>query len=58
MEKPKLSRRDFLKQTTVTAAALTAGLNPVCAGKTRRGGAGKKVIVIGLDGMDPRLSEK
>ena len=58
MEKPKLSRRDFLKQTTVTAAALTAGLNPVCASKTRRAGAGKKVIVIGLDGMDPRLSEK
>ena len=56
----KLNRREFLKQSTTAAAAFTVGLGagPIYAGKKRRGGAGKKVIVIGIDGMDPRLSER
>jgi predicted AlkP superfamily phosphohydrolase/phosphomutase len=55
----KLNRREFLKQSTAAAAAFTIGLGarPIYAGKKRRTGAGKKVIVIGIDGMDPRLSE-
>ena len=54
----KLDRREFLKQSTVAAAAFTTGLGvkPVYASKKRRAGTGKKVIVIGIDGMDPRLS--
>ena len=54
----KLNRREFLKQSTVAAAAFTTGLGvkPVYASKKRRAGTGKKVIVIGIDGMDPRLS--
>ena len=55
----KLNRREFLRHCTAGAAALTAGLSvrPVLAGRKKRGGTGKKVIVIGIDGMDPRLSE-
>jgi predicted AlkP superfamily phosphohydrolase/phosphomutase len=57
----KISRRDFIKHSAYTAAALTAGIGvtPVFAGnKKRLGQRGKKVIVIGFDGMDPRLAEK
>ncbi|MHC4746340.1 MAG: alkaline phosphatase family protein, partial [Planctomycetota bacterium] len=50
-----LNRREFLRQSTITAAALTTGLGLKSAYATR--GKGKKVIVIGIDGMDPRLSE-
>jgi predicted AlkP superfamily phosphohydrolase/phosphomutase len=56
----KSSRRTFLKG----AAAAAAGATVVGAGGYWLGGmsrvsrsAGKKVIVIGIDGMDPRLSE-
>ena len=57
----KISRRDFIKQSAYAAAALTTsiGVRPAFAvnKKLPRLG-GKKVIVIGFDGMDPRLSEK
>ena len=57
----KISRRDFLKQSTYTAAALATGIgvNPASAlNKKPPCLGGKKVIVIGFDGMDPRLAEK
>ncbi|KPJ65909.1 MAG: sulfatase arylsulfatase [Coxiella sp. DG_40] len=58
----KINRREFLRQSTIAAAAFTTGLGtkPVYATRTKRSttGAGKKVIVIGIDGMDPRLSER
>ena len=57
----KISRRDFIKQSAYAAAALTTsiGVRPAFAvnKKLPRLG-GRKVIVIGFDGMDPRLSEK
>jgi predicted AlkP superfamily phosphohydrolase/phosphomutase len=58
-ERARLTRRDFLKQSTITTAAIAAGLNagPAYAGKGK-GRVGKKVIVIGIDGMDPVLSQK
>jgi predicted AlkP superfamily phosphohydrolase/phosphomutase len=53
-----MNRRDFLKQSGIAAFALTVGTHAgtAYAGKSRV--AGKKVIVIGVDGMDPLLSEK
>jgi predicted AlkP superfamily phosphohydrolase/phosphomutase len=56
----KLNRRDFLRHSAVAAATFSAGLTAksAYAGKKGRAGAGKKVIVIGVDGMDPGLSEK
>ena len=60
--KNKLNRREFLKHSAVTAAALATGLGvrPVFASKknTILTRTGKKVVIIGLDGMDPLLSEK
>src|SRR5438874_12888352 len=60
--KPKINRRTFLKRTAAVAAA---GAAAVGAGSYFLGGttrvsrsAGTKVIVIGIDGMDPRLSER
>lgn len=54
----ELNRREFLKRSTIAAAALTTGLpaSSIYARSKKR--CGKKVIVIGVDGMDPRLSEK
>jgi predicted AlkP superfamily phosphohydrolase/phosphomutase len=57
----KISRRDFIKHSACAAAVLTTGIGvkPVLAGnKELPGLRGKKVIVIGFDGMDPRLAEK
>ena len=56
----KLNRREFLKQSSVTAAAFTAGLGlrPAYPARGKTYGRRKKVIVIGIDGMDPRLSER
>jgi len=57
----KLNRRDFLKQSMATAATLATGIavNPSFAStKKRSENIGKKIIVIGFDGMDPRLSER
>jgi hypothetical protein len=60
--KNKLDRREFLKQSTVAAAAITTGLGSDTAyavkKRTFARAKKKKVIVIGIDGMDPRLSEK
>ncbi len=56
----KIDRREFLRQSSLTAAALGTGLGTkISYGRgTKTPGAGKKVIVIGLDGMDARLSER
>lgn len=58
----KLNRREFLKQSALATAAFTVSLSSVggCrqAGKKRISSARKRVIVIGMDGMDPRLSER
>jgi predicted AlkP superfamily phosphohydrolase/phosphomutase len=56
------SRRAFLKRTaTLAAAGVAAGAAGAgyYLGSVRRvsRAAGKKVILIGIDGMDPRLSE-
>jgi predicted AlkP superfamily phosphohydrolase/phosphomutase len=55
----KLNRRQFLKRSVMTAAAFTAGVGTrqLCAAKTKAGTT-KRVIVIGIDGMDPCLSEQ
>jgi predicted AlkP superfamily phosphohydrolase/phosphomutase len=59
--KPKINRRSFLKRTAI---ATGAGAAVVGAGSFWLGGqsrvsrsSGKKVIVIGIDGMDPGLCE-
>ena len=54
----KLDRREFIKRGTVTAAALGAGLGSknIYAGK--KTSVTGKVVIIGIDGMDPVLSEK
>src|SRR5262245_32863489 len=58
----KSTRRTFLKRAVAAAAVGTAGVAGagVWLGSVRRvsRSAGKKVIVIGIDGMDPRLSER
>ncbi len=59
---PKIGRRTLLKGTVAVAAAGAAGLglgNYWLGGRSRvTRSTGKKVIVIGIDGMDPRLSER
>jgi len=56
----KFSRREFLKISALATATLAAGfgLKSTHAAKKKRADGGKRVIVIGVDGMDPRLSEK
>ncbi len=53
-----ITRRRFLKRTAAGAAAL--GASGCWLGSSRRvsRAAGKKVIVVGVDGMDPVLSER
>jgi predicted AlkP superfamily phosphohydrolase/phosphomutase len=60
----RLTRRTFLKRTAIAAAAGAGAATAVGAGVYWVGSrsrvsraAGKKVIVIGIDGMDPVLSE-
>ena len=59
---PKMNRRTLLQGSAAIAAASAAGLgvgNYWLGGSSRVSrSAGKKVIVIGIDGMDPRLSRK
>jgi len=59
--KQKLNRRQFLKGSSIAAAAFSAGLlggTSSCREKKRTfANIRKKVIVLGIDGMDPRLSE-
>jgi predicted AlkP superfamily phosphohydrolase/phosphomutase len=61
-KKHKLDRREFLKASVATTAALTIGLpsKKLYAGKRTivRPSRAKKTIVIGIDGMDPLLSEQ
>jgi len=58
-KKRKLNRREFLKDSAIVTAAFSAGLGTKSAYAGRkRSKVGKKVIVIGIDGMDPVLSEK
>ncbi|MHC4265731.1 MAG: alkaline phosphatase family protein [Planctomycetota bacterium] len=56
----KINRRDFLKDSTIAAASLAAGLSvkQAYAKKKSRTDTAKKVIVVGIDGMDPILSER
>lgn len=58
----KLDRREFLKQSTAAAVAFSTGLSakPVYAARKKRTSAsrGKKIIVLGIDGMDPYMSER
>jgi len=57
----EINRRDFLKHSMIAATTLTTGVgaNLSCAGKMSMSGAGgKRVIVIGFDGMDPRLCDE
>ena len=51
----RLNRRDFLKHSVLTGAALGAG--SACAANRQRP-ATDGVIIIGIDGMDPRLCER
>jgi predicted AlkP superfamily phosphohydrolase/phosphomutase len=57
----KPNRRTFLKAAAGAAAVTTAGAGAAAYWTGRRKaaprGLGKKVIVIGIDGMDPRLCE-
>jgi predicted AlkP superfamily phosphohydrolase/phosphomutase len=58
---PKLTRRTLIAGTAAAAtAAAGLGVGNYWLGGRRRvaRSAGKKVIVIGIDGMDPRLSER
>ncbi len=59
---PKLSRRTLLVGTAAAAGVAAAGLGVgnYWLGARRRAAqtAGKKVIIIGIDGMDPRLCER
>ena len=58
LNRRQLNRRDFLKCASVATASFAAGLStkPLYAGRKSGAGAAKKVIVIGIDGMDPILS--
>src|SRR3954469_15157761 len=56
--KRKIGRRAFLRSTAAGAGAAALGSGCFLGGSNRASrSAGKKVIVIGIDGMDPRLCE-
>ena len=58
--KQNFSRREFLKRSATATAALAVGLRTrrgYAGGRKSPAVAGKKVIVLGLDGMDPELTE-
>ncbi len=55
----KLNRRALLKRSAAATAAAGVGMGLsqlTCRSRVARSG-GRRVIVIGIDGMDPRLSE-
>jgi predicted AlkP superfamily phosphohydrolase/phosphomutase len=60
--KGKVSRRSFLKRSAIVAAGGAAAIGAGSYWLGSRSGAsrsaGKKVIVIGIDGMDPVLCER
>ncbi len=49
-----ISRRDFLRQSAA-AAVLATGIGAVPLFAAKKAGGAKKIIVLGIDGMDPRL---
>jgi predicted AlkP superfamily phosphohydrolase/phosphomutase len=52
-------RRDFLKGASLATGTALLGLSSQnVLGDGQSSPSGKKIIVIGIDGMDPRLSEK
>lgn len=55
----ELDRRAWLRRSAAAVAAAGAGFGPSWLGCRGRApsGSGKRVIVIGIDGMDPGLSE-
>ena len=60
-DKPRFNRRKLLRGSAIAATLGAAGLGGAVwlSGRTRISrSVGKKVIVIGIDGMDPRLTEK
>jgi len=59
-DKNKLDRREFIKRSTIAAAALAAGLKvaPAYSGRKKTTAEKKKVIVLGIDGMDPIMAEE
>jgi len=58
-DKP-VNRREFLRTSAGVYGVLASGLylNPAYGGRRKRQGGEKRVIVIGIDGMDPRLSQQ
>jgi predicted AlkP superfamily phosphohydrolase/phosphomutase len=57
--KKNISRREFLKQSAIATAGITGIINTTEAfAKESPAANGKKVVVIGFDGMDPILSER
>lgn len=61
MKLKTIDRREFLRRIAMTSAILATGLHTSAVrGKARppMRGAGKKVIVLGFDGMDPLLCNK
>src|SRR5947209_3885707 len=56
---PKSTRRKFLKRSALAGTAVGAAAGAYWVGGSRRASRslGEKVIVIGVDGMDPRLCE-
>ena len=55
----RINRRSFLKSSVVTAAALTAGsATKLAVATNKKQHSTNRVIIIGIDGMDPRLCEE
>ena len=58
----KLNRREFLKQSALASAAFAVNLSNAGGCRNTRikriSSARKRVIIVGMDGMDPRLSER
>ncbi|MHC4187280.1 MAG: alkaline phosphatase family protein, partial [Planctomycetota bacterium] len=54
-----INRREFLKKSAIVTTALTIGTsNKPGFADNKSGNPRKKVIIIGIDGMDPILSER
>ena len=55
----RLNRRSFLKSSAMTAAALSSGsVAKLATAKNAKSRLANRVIIIGIDGMDPRLCER